>query len=220
MGMDVPDIHTAVHWGPPNDIESYVQETGRGGRDGQFTKAILYYNKSDLKSRHVNEAMRIYCIDITQCRRQQLMKQFCEFVHVETPSMMHLCCDVCAKECKCETSTIDVSLLPEEVLEEFEKGSDIEYSDTELLSTNYSLSSRQKKCLRDKLLQLRRDIIISEPASILVGAEILSGLTKTTIDVIVDNCTNIHNVDDLQKLGVTSFEFATTVYQIIKSEKK
>lgn len=28
MGMDVPDIHTVVHWGPPNDIESYVQETG------------------------------------------------------------------------------------------------------------------------------------------------------------------------------------------------
>ena len=72
MGIDVPNIHTFFHWGPPNDIESCVQETGRGGRTGEPTRAILYFNKRDVaRSGHVNESMHIYCIDIAKCRRQQ-----------------------------------------------------------------------------------------------------------------------------------------------------
>ena len=86
MGIDVPNIHTVFHWGPPNDIESYVQETGRGGRNGTYTRAILYYNKRDIaRSGHVNECMRIYCIDIAKCRRQQLTKQFSETGHIDSP---------------------------------------------------------------------------------------------------------------------------------------
>ena len=35
MAIDVPNIYTVVHGGPPDDVECYVQETGRGGRDGK-----------------------------------------------------------------------------------------------------------------------------------------------------------------------------------------
>ena len=31
MGLDVPDICQVVHWGPSDDLESYIQETGRAG---------------------------------------------------------------------------------------------------------------------------------------------------------------------------------------------
>ena len=45
MGIDVPNINNVLHWGPPSDLECYVQESGRGGRDGCVTNAMLYYNK-------------------------------------------------------------------------------------------------------------------------------------------------------------------------------
>ena len=42
MGIDCPDIRRIVHWGMPTTLEEYVQETGRAGRDGQASIAILY----------------------------------------------------------------------------------------------------------------------------------------------------------------------------------
>lgn len=41
MGIDVPDIRTVTHLGIPGSVEDYVQEAGRGGRDGKATTAFL-----------------------------------------------------------------------------------------------------------------------------------------------------------------------------------
>lgn len=41
MGMDKGDIRTVIHFGAPATIESYLQESGRAGRDGEAASAIL-----------------------------------------------------------------------------------------------------------------------------------------------------------------------------------
>ena len=46
MGVNPPDVHRVYHCGPPNNVEMYVQEIGRGGRDGLSTVAALFYSKS------------------------------------------------------------------------------------------------------------------------------------------------------------------------------
>ena len=45
LGIDCPDIRRVIHWGPPNYLDTYVQESGRAGRDGQQCVAILLYGK-------------------------------------------------------------------------------------------------------------------------------------------------------------------------------
>ena len=52
---------TCTLYCPPSDLECYVQETGRGGRDGCTTNAVLYYDKKDLFN--TNEAMRSCCVN-------------------------------------------------------------------------------------------------------------------------------------------------------------
>ena len=32
MGIDCPDIHEVIHWGPPCNLDTYAQEPGRAGR--------------------------------------------------------------------------------------------------------------------------------------------------------------------------------------------
>ena len=36
LGIDCPDIRRVYHWGPPNDLDTYVQESGRAGRVVSF----------------------------------------------------------------------------------------------------------------------------------------------------------------------------------------
>lgn len=49
MGIDRANIHTVIHYSPPHNLESYLQEIGRAARKtGEVGRAILYWNQTDL----------------------------------------------------------------------------------------------------------------------------------------------------------------------------
>lgn len=39
MGVNLPNIRRIIHLGIPRDTEEYLQEVGRGGRDGEMFEA-------------------------------------------------------------------------------------------------------------------------------------------------------------------------------------
>ena len=45
IGVNCSGVRQVIHWGPTEDIENYVQEIGRAGRDGQPACALLCYTK-------------------------------------------------------------------------------------------------------------------------------------------------------------------------------
>ena len=95
MGIDKPDVRYVAHLDLPKTIESYYQETGRAGRDGEPAEAWMIYGLQDvIKLRQMMEgsggseehkraeqhrlnAMLGLC-EITTCRRQALLAYFGE----------------------------------------------------------------------------------------------------------------------------------------------
>ena len=102
MGIDCPDVHQIIHLGPPDDLESYIQETGCAGRNGKTSYVNLLKTKGC--NRFTDEYMLAYLENTERCRRQMLFSEM-EGYHSSCESIQRLClcCDICKKKCVCNS---------------------------------------------------------------------------------------------------------------------
>ena len=100
MGVNIKDAFLDLYLGPAADLDDFMQETGRIGRGStQLSHAVLLKYKRCTSSKNITHSMRNYVNNDTSCRRDMLLNHF--DVGAYKKSILHECCDICARSCKC-----------------------------------------------------------------------------------------------------------------------
>lgn len=82
----------------PNDVESYIQETGRAERNGEPAMATLLVENRNNQFR--DKAILKYQSNTSICRRDTLFQDTDNYKHIDYGTKC-MCCDICAKTCTC-----------------------------------------------------------------------------------------------------------------------
>ena len=117
MGIDKANIRIIIRYGVPENMCSWAQEFGRAGRDGQPSKAYIFYHTSNVEHasawikgnlqnhQHCQRILREFSSSwkyvtshlVHRCRREMLLELF-----EEDPAIIadadKTCCDVCELE--------------------------------------------------------------------------------------------------------------------------
>ena len=95
MGVHVEGLYTVIHYGPSRKLDDYFQESGRIGRDGKQSHAVIILFPKCFTTCKVEQPMKMY-LKTNECRRKPLLEHY---GHSSTCTMeKSLCCDNCASD--------------------------------------------------------------------------------------------------------------------------
>lgn len=206
MGVNFFGVHNIIHFNLPRLIDTFVQQMGRAGRDGEFSNELILYrnHKSHLKKVE-NDLIRMVKDD-SKCKHELLCGAYLISHKKIVPS--HNCCDTCAKQCSCEDEQCPRTHAALTVI------NDTESDSSEEVMHRY-VSDSERQLINQKLMSYKYTLT-SACSGFIVDSNVVHGLTDEVVTNIVANCNTIYTCDDIMgKFPIWSFQTAVEICNII-----
>lgn len=201
MGVNYKSVFTVISYGPPQDMDTFVQHMGRAARDGSQGIHLLLYHARHL--RNVDTDVLLYVKNTEHCRRKILLASYSSTV--DDKRIGHLCCDICDQKCTCQESCPRTPHNPSAGGDDDDDESDDEQ--TRCFSADITEAHLRK--VRQQLHSYRQ----SKDED-----KLFHGMTDSVIQQVVSNLTKLDSVDSiLHTVDVWSFQQAADIFQIINS---
>ena len=183
MGIDVQGVHTIIQYGPPHDMEEYIQESGRAGRDGKDSVAILVSYPGAANLSRPDTSIKEF-INSTSCRRVLAMAKF-EGKENQSSIIPHMCCDICAVGCKCGVPTCSLRSRAEMYLSAIRK--------PPAMQQRRIVTDEQQTVLQERLVSYRDGRLAMDHS--LAGSDITSGFPLCTMKLVVKESNLVFDVE-------------------------
>lgn len=186
MGVDCKGVHRTVHFGPSKNVEAFIQETGRAGRDGKPSFSYLLYK--GLQLNHVEKDIKEF-LKTKECRRKHFGSE-----HFSISDPLHTCCDNCASKCNCNSEGC------------------AEYTSLVVGDKAASASTQNKRHVNESqreevekaLMRYRKSLVMNligksphGQVKSLTNVNTLLGFSELQIEQVVNSCETIFSLEDV-----------------------
>ena len=221
MGVNTKMLRTVIHYGPANETEDYIQESGRVGRDtASSCDAILIKYPGCTSSKNISNEMREYCKNNEQCRRIILFNNFRDY-RTPVELVAHDCCDICASKCQCQKceaeSTRNLICTTVQRIRSLNKAKPETLFDDKA-KTVKALSPSQQAELQRALEDLWSCKNALNEHKSYSGADLYCGFPYRAIKEVMSLCTSITSSEFIwENTSILSKDVATEVFQIVSA---
>ena len=194
MGVNFASIDNVINYGPPQDMDSFLQQMGRAGRDGQSGHHVLLWKPNQLRN-ITDKGMLQYVKNQDGCRRKVLY--YCYGAPQEQCVPSSRCCDQCTSS------------------EYWHSGMQIQNKHEVECDNSEELDDHQKAILRVSLEHYRDELGWSDKTAV-ISPDVTHGFSNQTIENIVKQAHKIVSADDVMIFcNVWSYDHAERVVDCI-----
>ena len=189
MGVACKSFNRVVHFEPSKNLESYIQEYGRAGRDGKDSTCHLIYN--GLLSCKSSDDMKEF-IYTKDCRRECIAKNFVASFSNDLQDTCS-CCDNCAKNCSCGAFDNCLSSMQLSI-------STSTSASTDALKTR-DVTPQQKSILKQKLNNYKEEYCksIGQKVKPISCPGIFVQFSDFQVHQVLDCCAYLFTFDDVME---------------------
>ena len=188
MGVNLQDVRQGIHYGPPRQVEDFIQEIGRAGRDGNPAKSLLLFH--GLHLRKCEQTMKDYAKSESQCLRGLLLSKF-QATGNSDKMAGHYCCIVCHAKCNCIGKSCGV-----EVFHVMSEHPETGFKDRKKRVVESSQKDELKELLEDYQKQLNKNC-----CGYVLSPETTTGFSDSLVKSVLITCKYSFCVEDVLDLN-------------------